>query len=111
MAQIRRYLPLILIVFFAVVVTGLAMYSHGSDTINLTGKDTWGIPYWLTPLGYLGLALLFKGGFDHMNQPLYAVLAFFVYGLAAIALFITVPMGFQWHFIIGASALAYVFFG
>jgi hypothetical protein len=111
MDQIKKYLSVLLIVLFAVIVTGLAIYAKGSESSNLLAKDSWGIPLWLTPVGYLGLALLIKGGPNEMNKPVYALIAFFVYALAAVALFVPLPPQFQWHFIIGLPTIIYIFFG
>ena len=111
MEQIKKYRFVLLITLFAVLVTGLALYNVSIESPNMTVADTWGIPLWLTPLGYLGLALLFKGGVEKINQPIYALIAFFVYALAGAALFMPLPPQVQWHYIIGLSAIVYVFFG
>jgi hypothetical protein len=110
MDQIKKYTPILLIVLFAVIVTGLAIFVQGSQE-KLSGSDSWRIPYWLTPLAYLALALLFKGGPDNMNKPIFTLIAFFTYALAGVALFFPLPPQVQWHYIIGVVTIAYIFFG
>lgn len=110
MDQIRKYASVLLIGLFALIVTGLAIYVQGSQTI-LTNGDIWGIPFWLTPLGYLGLALLLKDGPENMNKPIYTLIAFFVYALAGVALFVPLPPQLQWHFIVGLPTFIYIIFG
>jgi hypothetical protein len=110
MEQIKKYLPVIIILVAALVVTGLAVYANG-DQATVSGQDTWGFPYWLTPLGYLFLAIIFKGGVKNLNQPVYTLVGVIVYALSAVLLFVPLPPDMKWHYVVGTATLAYIFFG
>lgn len=104
MDQLKRNMPILVIFLAALVLTGVAGYQHNTDLLT---KDLWGIPFWLTPLGYLGLAALF-GGLSGLNNWTAATVTMMVFALAGVLLFAPLP-GLQWHFVIGAAALVYVF--
>ena len=108
--ELRMYWPIALILLCAVVVTGIAAWQTAVNP-HLNAKDFWGIPLWLTPLGYLGLTWLIAG-IKKLNRPMTAFGAVLVYGLSTFLLFIpAMPEGLQWHYPIGAACLLLVLLG
>ncbi len=111
MDQIKKYWPTILIILFAVVVTGIAAYTQGSESHFILGSDEQQIPYWLTPIGYLLIAIIAKKGVKELNNPLYVLVALVVYTISSLALFFPLPHNLPWHFIVGVPTVAFIIWG
>ncbi len=103
--SLRKYWPLLVIFLSALassVVAGWYTTTELGSAVML-GPDSWGIPFWLTPLGYVGLVAWFTSG--GLNKPIIAIASVFV-GLASISLlFVPLPPEFQWHYIWGIAAI------
>lgn len=103
--SLRKNWPLLVIFIAALASSVVAGWYTTTETGAeiMLGPDSWGIPFWLTPLGYVLLVAWFTGG--GLNKPIFAIASLAV-GAASIALlFIPLPATFQWHYIWGVAAL------
>lgn len=109
MEDLKKYLPLVALLLAALIVTGLAIMQFPNNP-SLGTKESFDIYLWATPIGYLGLLMLFKRhGLNRWNIALVGVAVYF---LSAVLLFVPVlPPGLQWHYPIGLAALVFLFFG
>lgn len=126
MDSLTQYLPLGILLLFALVTTGLAAWKYapkvpntpnapvtvdGDEDSEANIEDSWGLPLWLTPLAYL-LLLWFFAGTDKLNVLPVAVGGAMVYTLEAFLLFLpALPKGLRWHYPVGAAALLFFFLG
>jgi len=110
MKDIKKHLPIGLLLLVAVMVTGVAALQYTNNS-NLGQQDGWGFYLWFTPLGYLLLTWLFAGT-SKLNRWHITLAGVLVYALACFFLFMpNMPPGLQWHYPIGAAGLLLVFIG
>lgn len=109
MEEVKKYWPIILILFMVACLTILAVYVS-KENEWLMKKESTGFPLWLTPIGYTLLVFVFKGGLKRLNRPIFALGCAFVYLISASILLIGGPVQQQWHLPMGIAAFIYVVF-
>lgn len=109
MEDFKKYLPLVTLILAALIVTGIAVLQFPNNPV-LGTKESFDLYRWATPIGYLGLLMLFKR--HSLNRWSIALIGLAVYFLSTVLLFVPIlPPGLQWHYPMGLAALIYLFFG
>jgi hypothetical protein len=115
--QVKKYIPVTIIILLATAVSGLALFVSSNEALK-SGEDTLGIDLWFVPIAYLLIAiavkyLLYDGQYPlgYINKPVFAYFAFLLYAIAGVLLFLPISPDFKWHYVVGAGMLAYIFLG